>query len=152
GYDRAWSGFRALTLQGCAMGVASRHMARILVIDDEPLVRKTVDIMLAAHGFEVVTAADGPSGIDAIKSGRFDLVIVDLFMPGMDGLQTTAAIRKHCPTVPVIAASGFMLGDTRAHMPNFDVMATEAGATMTLYKPFRPAELLRAVHSVIPVS
>src|SRR5690349_1498674 len=101
-------------------------MARILVIDDEPLVRKTVQVMLTAHGFEVVTAADGQSGLDAVKAGAFDLAIVDVFMPGMDGLQTTAAIRRHCPTLPVIAASGFMLGDARPNMPNFDAMATEA--------------------------
>jgi CheY-like chemotaxis protein len=127
-------------------------MARILVIDDEPLVRKTVEVILAAHGFEVVTAADGRSGVDAFKAGSFDLVIVDLFMPGMDGLQTTAAIRRHCPTIPVIAASGFMFGDGCPSMPNFDAMAAEVGAVMTLYKPFRPAELLRAVHSAIHVA
>jgi DNA-binding response OmpR family regulator len=127
-------------------------MARILVIDDDPLVRKTVDIILAAHGFEVVTAADGLSGVEVAKSGAFDLVIVDLFMPGMDGLQTTTAIRRHCPTVPVITASGFMLGESCPRMPNFDAMASEAGAVMTLYKPFRPAELLGAVRSALRVA
>jgi CheY-like chemotaxis protein len=127
-------------------------MARVLVIDDDPLVRKTVDIILALHGFEVATAPDGRSGVDAVKAGAFDLVIVDLFMPGMDGLQTTAAIRRHCPAIPVIAASGFMFGESCPSMPNFDAMATEAGAVMTLYKPFRPAELLRAVNSVIHVA
>jgi CheY-like chemotaxis protein len=127
-------------------------MARILVIDDEPLVCKTADAILAAHGFEVVTATDGRSGVEAVKSGAYDLVIVDLFMPGMDGLQTTAAIREHYPTVPVIAASGFMFGEFCPKMPNFDAMAAEAGATMTLYKPFRQAELLRAVRTAMGVA
>jgi CheY-like chemotaxis protein len=51
-------------------------------------------------------------------------VIVDLFMPGIDGLQTTKAIRQLSPCMPVIAVSGFMLGKLHLDMPNFDAMAT----------------------------
>lgn len=124
-------------------------MPRVLVIDDEAAVRKTVSIILAAKGFDVVEAESGRSGIEAIKAGAFDLVIVDLFMPDMDGLKTTEAIRLCCPAVPIITASGFMFGGPCPTMPNFDAMATEAGAVSTLYKPFRPAELLQAVYSAL---
>jgi CheY-like chemotaxis protein len=126
-------------------------MARILVIDDDHAVRTATKIALEANGFEVVAVADGKSGIDAIKDQQFDAVISDLFMPGMDGLATTTAIRKIKPDMPVIAASGFMFGGSCPEMPNFQAMAEEAGATAVLYKPFRPKDLLQAVQKAIAV-
>jgi CheY-like chemotaxis protein len=126
-------------------------MARILLIDDDQAVRIATKIALEANGFEVVAVADGKSGIDAIKDQQFDAVISDLFMPGMDGLATTTAIRKIKPHMPVIAASGFMFGGSCPEMPNFQAMAEEAGAIAVLYKPFRPKELLQAVHKAIGV-
>jgi CheY-like chemotaxis protein len=124
-------------------------MPRILVIDDDAAVRKTLEILLTAEGFDVVEAGTGKAGVEAIKIGAFDLVIVDLFMPEMDGLKTTEAIRQHNATVPIIAASGFMFSGSCPTMPNFDAMATEAGAVATLYKPFRPKELLQTIENVI---
>ena len=127
-------------------------MTRILVIDDDAALRNTLTILLGARGFDVVVAENGKSGIDAIKARPFDLVIVDLFMPGMDGLETTKALRQHNPSIPIIAVSGFMFGGRCPEMPNFDAMATEAGAISTLYKPFRPAELLQAIQKAIGVT
>jgi CheY-like chemotaxis protein len=118
---------------------------RILIIDDEKAVREATEILLVANGYEVVTSEDGPTGIDLIKKGGIDLAIVDVFMPGMDGLTTTDAIHRHAPKLPVIAMSGFMLGGPCPTMPYFDEMATEAGAVFALYKPFRPAELIAAI-------
>jgi len=83
-------------------------MARILIVDDDEAVRKATMIVLEAGGFEVVAVESGPSGFDAIKVGAFDAVIVDLFMPGMDGLETTRAIHQHSPSLPIIAVSGFL--------------------------------------------
>jgi CheY-like chemotaxis protein len=120
-------------------------MARILIIDDDEMVRKATTIMLEAGGFDVVAVEDGPSGVDAIKAGRFDVVIVDVFMPGMDGLATTRSIHQHSPATPVIAVSGFMFTGRCPSMPDFHPMATEAGAVATLYKPLRPSELLQAI-------
>jgi CheY-like chemotaxis protein len=127
-------------------------MACILLIDDDAAVRSATSILLTANGFEVVEASDGKSGIDAIKGRQFDLAIVDLFMPGMNGLETTIAIRKISPDLPIITASGFMFGGQCPEMPNFDVMAAEAGAVSTLYKPFRPKQLLQAVQELIAAS
>jgi CheY-like chemotaxis protein len=126
---------------------AKSRMARILVIDDDEAVREATAMVLEGERFEVVAVADGKSGIEAVRAGAFDLVIVDLFMPGLDGLQTTKAIRRINPRVPIIAASGFMLGNSNRcpEMPNFDAMANEVGASATLYKPFQPAALLRAI-------
>jgi CheY-like chemotaxis protein len=128
-------------------------MPRILIIDDDAAVRKTVSIVLAAKGFAVVEAESGKAGVEAIKDGAFDLVLVDLFMPGMDGLKTTEVIRQCNPAIPIIAASGFMFGGGPCPtMPNFDAMATEAGAVAILYKPFRPPELLQAIHKALGAS
>ena len=100
----------------------------------------------------MVAAPDGKSGIEEIKKGSFDLVLVDLFMPDMDGLKTTEAIRQVDGGIPIITMSGFMFKGPCPTMPNFEAMAAEAGAVSTLYKPFRPAELLRAIRSVIGVA
>ena len=124
-------------------------MARILIIDDDAAVRSATKIALEVNGFDVVAVADGKAGIGAIKEQQFDVVIVDLFMPGMDGLTTTIAIRKINPLMPIITASGFMFGGACPEMPNFQAMAEEAGATAALYKPFRPKELLQAVQKAI---
>lgn len=124
-------------------------MARILVIDDDNAVREATTMLLKGRGFDAVPAPDGKSGLDAIKAGGpFDLVIVDLFMPGMDGLETTRAIRQCDSSVPVIAVSGFM-GNPHLQMPNFNAMATEAGALATLYKPFSPTLLFQAIREAL---
>lgn len=125
---------------------------RILVIDDDAAVRSATRIALEVNGFDVVAVGDGKSGIDAVAEQQFDVVIVDLFMPGMDGLATTTAIRKFNPRMPIITASGFMFGGTCPEMPNFQAMAEEAGATAALYKPFRPKELLQAVQKAIDLA
>jgi CheY-like chemotaxis protein len=124
-------------------------MARILIVDDDEAVSKATMIVLEAGGFEVVAVESGQSGFDAIKAGAFDAVIVDLFMPGMDGLETTRAIHQHSPSLPIIAVSGFLFRDRCPTMPNFRPMAIEAGAVATLYKPFRPNELVNAVSDAI---
>jgi CheY-like chemotaxis protein len=135
-------------------------MARILIIDDEDAVRRATKIALDAAGFETVAVADGPAGVKAVRESvetagarPFDLAIVDLFMPGMDGLATTKALREVREGLPVIAVSGFMMRDSaRPSMPNFEPMASEAGAVATLCKPFRPKELIAAVRRAIGVA
>ena len=124
-------------------------MTRILIIDDDRLVREALQVLLGAKGYEVSVAADGKSGIEAMKAVTFDLAIVDLFMPNMDGLTVIQAIRQLHPGVPLIAASGFLFGDACPHMPGFAGMASEAGAAFTLYKPFRPKEVLCAVEEAL---
>jgi CheY-like chemotaxis protein len=124
-------------------------MARVLIIDDDQAVRTATKIALAASGFDVVAVADGKLGLAEIVHQRFDVVIVDLFMPGMDGLETTKAIRKLSPHMPIIAASGFMFGGSCPDMPVFQEMAQEAGALHTLYKPFRPKDLVLVVQKAL---
>jgi CheY-like chemotaxis protein len=112
-------------------------------------VRETTKILLRAKGYDVAGAEDGKSGIAAIEAGKFDVAIVDLFMPDMDGLKVVEAIRRIDPGIPIIVASGFMFNGACPEMPGFEVMAAEAGAILTLYKPLRPHEVLQAVSKAL---
>ncbi len=70
-------------------------------------------------------------------------------MPGMDGFATTRAIHRLSPATPIIAVSGFMFQGRCPAMPDFDPMATEAGAVATLYKPLQPNELVQTLTAAI---
>jgi len=121
-------------------------MPRVLVIDDQSSVRAAISIALQSKGFDVVDVGDGAAGISALQSSHFDLAVVDVFMPGMNGFDATKALHRCKPSMPIILMSGFMFGDGPCpNMPDFDAMAAEAGATLTLYKPIRPAALMDAV-------
>jgi CheY-like chemotaxis protein len=121
----------------------------ILIIDDDEAIRSATTSLLKRHGFDAIAVADGKSGINATKDREFDVAIIDLFMPGMDGLETTKAIRKLKPLMRVIAVSGFMFSGNCPEMPNFQAMAAEAGSTAILYKPFPPKELLQAIQNAM---
>lgn len=124
-------------------------MTSILIVDDDEAVRTATKILLDANGFETVAVGNGKAGIEAVRNRHFDLAIVDLFMSGMNGLETTKNIRQHNPRMPIIAASGFMLSGACPEMPEFEAMAREAGATTTMYKPFRPKVLLQTIHDTL---
>lgn len=126
-------------------------MTRILLIDDDKAVREATQIVLTANGYDVITAANGQSGIELARNNAIDLVLLDVFMPGMDGLTTAQAIHREHPGLPIIAVSGFMFGGQCPDMPGFDDMAAEAGAISTLYKPFKPAELMQAIKKALKV-
>jgi CheY-like chemotaxis protein len=124
-------------------------MRRILVIDDDRSVRTAIKTLLEHEGFEVVAAEDGRAGLDALETTAFDLVIVDIFMPGMDGLETITAFHRRAPLVPIIAMSGFMFRDSATPAPDFLSMATKLGAASSLHKPFRPRDLIAAVQTCL---
>src|SRR5436853_1508872 len=124
-------------------------MSRILVVDDDTSVRMAIQTLLEHESYEVVTADSGRGGIEAIKNATFDTVIVDIFMPGMDGLQAIQAFHQYAPTVPIIAMSGFLFRDGANPAPDFLNMATKLGAAYSLHKPFRPRELVKAVEACV---
>jgi CheY-like chemotaxis protein len=119
--------------------------SRVLVVDDDKAVRTAIQIILEHNGFAVVVAPDGRSAIQAVENDEFSLIIVDIFMPGMDGLETICTFKRKAPEVPVIAISGFMFRDSAKPAPDFLSMATKLGAAYSLAKPFRPKDLLQAV-------
>jgi CheY-like chemotaxis protein len=120
-------------------------MLRILVVDDDTAVRGAIKMVLEQDGHEVVLASNGRAGVSAVDEGRFDLVICDIFMPGMDGIETISAFHRLNPQMPVIAMSGFMFRDGQTPAPDYLTLSTKLGAAYSLRKPFRPQELLKAV-------
>lgn len=121
-------------------------MARILVIDDDELVRGTVQAMLQSDGYEVVLAVDGEDGIRQFQRQPFDLVLCDVFMPQKEGLATVREIRQLSTGIPIISMTGSVpANDSGPLDPDFLRMSSALGATRTLAKPFRPRELLALV-------
>lgn len=123
-------------------------MTRILVVDDDGSVGAAIKTVLEVSGFDVTHVLDGASGIAEFKVGDFQVIMVDLFMPGLDGLETIKAFRQIKPAVPIIAISGFMSRHGR-DTPDYLDMATKLGANASLAKPFRPRELIEAVKACL---
>ena len=115
-------------------------MANILVIDDDPSILRIARLVLEAAGHSVVVYTDGRGGIEHINREAPDLLITDIFMPEMEGLETIRLARDIRSELPIIAMSGvyFEGGD-------YLEIAAKFGAVATLKKPFRPAELLDLV-------
>ena len=120
-------------------------MARILIVDDDTAVQTTVRLLLERAGHSVVTAGDGRKGLAVFGSGDFDLLFLDIFMPGMDGFETMRLIHQLRPLVPIIVISGRPISSEPDDAPDFLTMAIKLGAVSNLQKPFKPAALLAAV-------
>ena len=120
-------------------------LARILVVDDDVAVQSTVRLLLERAGHSVVTAGDGRKGLSLCGTGDFDLLFLDIFMPGMDGFETMRMVRQQHPLMPIIVISGRPISAEPGSAPDFLTMATKLGAVSSLQKPFRPADLLAAV-------
>ena len=120
---------------------AGEGMPNILVVDDDPMVRKAIEIYLERHNFEVVVADGGEAGLRALEDGAFDLMIVDIFMPHMRGFESIRIFHERAPTVPLIAMSGYAFANLNSPAPDFLRMALELGASRCLRKPFTPATL-----------
>src|ERR671926_350788 len=103
-------------------------MERILVVDDEQTVRDALAALLRQEGYRVVPAESGHTAVEAIEAFTFDLIIVDIFMPGMNGLETIKVFRANAPNVPIIAMSGYASGSGFVDN-DFFCTAIEFGAT-----------------------
>ncbi len=117
---------------------------RILVVDDEQAVCDTVAALLRKEGYRVVAAQGGHQAISAIEAFTFDLLIVDIFMPGLNGLETIRIFHQEAPEVRIIAMSGYAAGSGFVD-PDFFRTAMEYGATCCLRKPFTREQLLDAI-------
>jgi CheY-like chemotaxis protein len=120
-------------------------LAKILIVDDDSAVQATIRLLLERAGHSVVVASDGRQGLAAFEAGDFDLLFLDIFMPGMDGLETMRLIHQQQPLIPIIVISGNPVTWDSASGPDFLTMATKLGAVSSLQKPFKPAALLAAV-------
>ncbi len=118
---------------------------RVLVIDDDHSVRAAIQTILNRRVFETVLAPDAHAGIQSFVSHKFDVVIVDIFLSGMNGLETIDFIRRRAPNMPLIAISG--LRAPAGGGPDILGIAAQLGATVCLRKPFGPRHLLGAIHT-----
>jgi DNA-binding response OmpR family regulator len=117
-------------------------MARVMVVDDDVTVREVVVTYLRAAGCDVREAADGESALADLRDERADLVVLDLMLPGIDGLEVCRRIRAKGDDVPVIMLTALGSETDR-------VVGLERGADDYVTKPFSPRELVLRVESVL---
>jgi CheY-like chemotaxis protein len=130
-------------------GPGGTTVKRILVVDDDQLIGTAIRAWLEERGFAVVVADGGGTGLNALESSTFDLMIVDIFMPHMNGFESVRLFHQRVPMVPLIAISGYVFVEQRTPAPDFLNMALRLGATRCLRKPFTPSTLLRAIDACL---
>ena len=121
-------------------------MQKILVCDDDPNIRNIIDFGLQAEGFQVLVAADGAEALELARREAPDLVILDVMMPGSDGVEVCAALKqdeatRHLPVLLLTARTGKQDRDR----------GLAAGADDYITKPFSPGRLVEKVQSVLGV-
>ncbi len=114
----------------------------VLVVDDELALRKVLQTSLAARGFSVEEAVSGEQAIDMVPDGGFDLVLLDINMPGMGGVGACRRIRTLLPHIGIVMV-------TVRDAENDMVQALEAGADDYITKPIRFGELVARLHAVL---
>jgi len=127
-------------------------VTRIIVIDDDLLVREAIRTWLEHESIEVALTESGVMGLSAVEEATFDLALVDIFMPGMDGLQTITGLKALAPALPIIAMSGSIEKDADGGSYYFLRLAIELGATCGLRKPIQPKELMAAIETCVDQS
>lgn len=121
-------------------------MSRILIVDDETGIVTILKEMLLKLGYEVLTASGGAQAMDELSDGRIDLVVTDIVMPDIDGLELISSIRATCPATKVVAISG---GGSVEGPEAYLREAMKLGATRCLTKPFMLRELASLVKEVL---
>src|SRR6202048_2527361 len=124
---------------------------RVLVVDDDPMVCVAIELCLTRQGFEVTVADGGEAGMRALESSRFDVMLVDVFMPHMRGFESIRMFHERMPEVPIVAMSGYAFANTE-RAPDFLRMKIELGAATCLRKPFTPQALLATVNECVTQS
>jgi DNA-binding response OmpR family regulator len=117
-------------------------MIKILIVDDESLMRDLLRLFLEPEGFECVLAKDGSEALEAIKQEQFQVVLLDVMMPSVDGFEICKIIHHEYPSIPIIMITA--LDD-----PDSIVRGFNAGAVDYITKPFNGSVLLVRINSVI---
>jgi two-component system chemotaxis response regulator CheY len=122
-------------------------MPRILIIDDEPLVRAVLRSILERHGYTVMDAPDGRAGLALWRHTPSDLVLTDIFMPQLDGIEVIRQLTHLWPQAKIIAMTGgSKIGDFKSSVAD---AALQLGAQHLLLKPFTKQTLLTAISAVL---
>jgi CheY-like chemotaxis protein len=138
-------GKRVAELRPVAKGIV---VPRVLVVDDDPMVCVAIELCLTRQGFEVTVADGGEAGMRALESSRFDVMLIDVFMPHMRGFESIRMFHERMPDVPIVAMSGYAFANTE-RAPDFLRMTIELGAARCLRKPFTPDALLTTVNECL---
>jgi DNA-binding NtrC family response regulator len=117
-------------------------MQRVLVIDDDEMVRGTLSLTLRAGGYDCTTASNTLAGIALAETERFDIALIDINMPGLDGFEAVKAIAHVKPSVAIVAMSGRPSQD-------YAVLATSMGAHAFMQKPFKRQHLFAALEDAV---
>ncbi len=121
-------------------------MPTILLVEDEDLLRNGVQEMLELHDFHVIGAGDGLEALEWLEEAHVDLVIPDLVMPHMDGVDFVRRLREKRPTLPVIVVSG----SSKSVMDRYGIHTLDIpGANASLSKPFKSADLIQQVQRLL---
>jgi YesN/AraC family two-component response regulator len=132
-------------------------MQRILIIDDERDVRDSVKCVLDLAGYEVLTAENATEALEQLGRTPMDLVITDIIMPKMNGVQAIESIRRAFPLVRIVAISGGGNFGVAGYQPTaiatnaYLRSAEEAGAHVVLTKPFESDDLIEVVEKLLGV-
>ena len=124
----------------------SYHAAHVLVVDDDELIRQTLQLHLEASGLHVSLASNGLEAVASVERKRPDIIILDLFMPEMDGFETLRRLNQSARRARILAISG---SGSRTDC-SFLAMAAKLGADRVLNKPFTASELSAAVEALLP--
>ncbi len=116
-------------------------MTKILVIDDEPTIVNLVQAYLKPEGYEVFTATDGPSGLKAARAFKPDLVVLDVMLPGMDGLELLSRLRRESQVYVILLTARTEETDK--------IVGLSVGADDYVTKPFSPRELVARVKAAM---
>jgi len=119
-------------------------MKRVLAVDDSSSVRQMVNFTLRNAGYEVMEAVDGKDGLAKAGGGKFDLIITDLNMPNVDGIQMIAAVRK----LPAYTFVPILMLTTESQAEKKDA-GRKAGATGWIVKPFNAEQLITVVQKLV---
>jgi two-component system, OmpR family, KDP operon response regulator KdpE len=114
---------------------------RILVVDDDPQIRRVMRVTLTGHSYEVDDVKSGEAALEKLRDQRFDLVLLDMNMPGMGGVETCREIRRQSEVAVIMLT----VRDTEADK----VEALDAGADDYVTKPFNPPELLARIRAAL---
>jgi len=121
--------------------VTKERGLKVLVVDDEKIIRIFFRRLLVAQGFEVTEAEDGYRALELMKENTFDICFLDVKMPGMDGLETYRGIRKIDKEISVVMMTGYAVEETLKQ-------AKREGAHNTIYKPFNVSQVNEIISDV----
>ncbi len=120
----------------------ANNKPKILVVDDQKGIRLTLSAIMAHQGYDVTEVENGYQAIEAVTNNSFDVVFLDIKMPGINGVQSFREIKKISPQSAVVMMTGFSVEDLVRE-------ALDEGARTVLYKPFQVERVLSLVESFV---